>query len=424
VVKLTKRQIDALPIREKDYFEWDDELSGLGIRVWPTGKKVYLVRYRQSGRQRFFKLGNHGALTPEQARREARIKLGEVAAGDDPQEERTTRRKSITVAELCDDYLAAADKGLILGKGGRPKKASTLATDRGRIEQHIKPLLGRKLVVDVTRADVAGFVRDVISGKTAKTEKSGNLRGVTKVTGGPGTGARTKGLLGGIFSYAVEHGIIETNPASGVRAPAGRQRTRRFSDGELKALGKVLRDADDQYWQTIAFTRLALLTGWRKSEIEGLRWDQLDLERSTVVFEDSKEGRSVRPLGAAVVELLKSLDGLGRYRQNRQNLPQYVLPTLRKGDHYAGGYRAFLRLCERAEITDVSPHTARHTIVSKGQEELGYSESLCGAVVGHRKSLTVTGGYTHFAPTFLIEVASAMSGAVAGLLDGSGGEAN
>src|SRR5690606_15852816 len=123
---------------------------------------------------------------------------------------------SITVAELCDDYFAAAEKGLIFGKGGGSKKASTLTTDRGRIDRHIKPLIGRKLVIDLTRADVVGVVRDVTEGKTATTGKSGKPRGVVNVTGGKGTAARTKGLLGGILTYAVERGIIELNPATGV----------------------------------------------------------------------------------------------------------------------------------------------------------------------------------------------------------------
>ncbi|MBO4169699.1 tyrosine-type recombinase/integrase [Cereibacter azotoformans] len=405
-MKLNKRAVDGLEARERDYFEWDDEMSGFGIRVWPSGTKTYVVRYRQNGRQRFFKIGNHGAVTPDEARKQARIKLGEVAAGEDPQEEKLTRRKSITLAELCDDYLKAADKGLILGKGGRSKKASTLVTDRGRIARHIKPLLGRKLVIDITRADVAGLVRDVIAGKTAVKGKSDKLRGTINVRGGKGTAARTAGLLGGIFSYAVDRGIIETNPTSGVKTPADNVRHRRFSDDELVSLGKVIREADDQYWQTVAFAKLTCLTGWRKSEIEALRWDALDLAHATATLDDSKEGRSLRPLGAPVVKLLSSLDRRG----------DFVLPTLRQGEHYGGGYAAFKRLCDRAGITDVSPHTARRTVVTLAQERLGIAEAVAGAVVGHRKSFTVTGrNYTSFAAPFLVEAATAISSEIARL---------
>ncbi len=170
----------------------------------------------------------------------------------------------------------------------------------------------------------------------------------------------------------------------------------------------MLTEADDQYPTTIAFCKLAILTGWRKSEIEGLEWSQVNLDRSTVVFDDSKEGLSIRPIGAPVVSLLRELTERSR--------GSYVLPTLRKSEHFGGGYKAFKRLCSRAGIEDVSPHTARHTLITKGQEELGYSESLCGAVVGHRNSHTVTGGYTHFAPAFLIEVADAITSEIARIM--------
>lgn len=407
MTRLNKTTVDSLEPSEPDYLVWDDLLPGFGLRVWPSGKKVYLVQYRVGRKQRRVKVGTHGPMTAEEARRQAKIILGDVARGEDPQEEKLTRRKSITVAELCDDYFAAAEKGLIFGKGGGSKKASTLTTDRGRIERHIKPLIGRKLVIDLTRADVVGVVRDVTEGKTATSGKSGKPRGVVNVTGGKGTAARTKGLLGGILTYAVERGIIDLNPATGVRTATDSVRHRRFTDAELQAIGNHIAAADDQYPQALAFTKLAFLTGWRKSEIEGLRWDALDLDRSTATLEDSKEGRSVRPLGAVVVNLLAALPRRG----------DFVLPPIRGGDHFAGGYKVFLRLCDRAGVEDVSPHTARHTLVTKAQEQLGIAEAIAGAVVGHKKSFTVTGrNYTHFAPAFLIEAATAMSGEIARIM--------
>src|SRR5262249_24275447 len=137
-------------------------------------------------------------------------------------EERATARKSITVSELCRRYLHATEAGLILGKRRRPKKASTLATDRGRIERHIKPLLGRRRVIDLTLADVAPFTRDVARGATATTltpDQDGTIkkRGCAIVRGGRGTATRTVGLLGGILTYAVSAGIRADNPARGVQ---------------------------------------------------------------------------------------------------------------------------------------------------------------------------------------------------------------
>src|SRR5262249_33678917 len=150
------------------------------------------------------------------------------------------RRAALTVVKLCDRYLEAADKGLIGGKRGLPKKASTIREDRSRVARHIVPLLGRRLVRDLTHADVARFIRDVTVGKTAKVEKTEKRRGKAIVKGGRGIATRTAGLLGGILSFAVSEGVITTNPATGVRKPAYRSRNARLSPEDYRALGAAL----------------------------------------------------------------------------------------------------------------------------------------------------------------------------------------
>lgn len=217
--KLTKRCVDAAEPKDTDFFVWDDELPGFGLRVFNSGKRSYLVQYRAGGRTRRVTIGPHGSWTPEEARREARSLLGRIAKGDNPAEEREIDRKTITVTELCQRYFTDADHGLILGKKRQPKKPSTLLTDRGRVDRHIIPLLGSRLVKDVNTTDVNRFLKDVSAGKT-KADKKTRRYGRAIVRGGRGTASRTTGLLGGIFTYAVMHGIIATNPVRGVRRPA------------------------------------------------------------------------------------------------------------------------------------------------------------------------------------------------------------
>ena len=140
-------------------------------------------------------IGRQGTITAEQARKLAISALGKTVKGDDPAEERVTHRNALTVKELSKRYLAAADKGLILGKGNRPKKASSLYVDRGRINRHILPLLGSKRVPDLKAADINRFMADVASGKTSTVQKTNKKRGKSIVKGGLGTAARTVGLL-------------------------------------------------------------------------------------------------------------------------------------------------------------------------------------------------------------------------------------
>jgi len=118
-----------------------------------------------------------------------------IAAGGDPAADRQAKRNAETVAELSDLY-ADAEAGRLLTKRKVAKKPSTLRTDRGRIERHIKPLLGRMAVADVDRGDVDKFLHDVAAGKTAARVKTGR-HGLARVSGGKGTATRKPGTAPG-----------------------------------------------------------------------------------------------------------------------------------------------------------------------------------------------------------------------------------
>ena len=219
MAKLTKRFVEAVEPQSKGHVVWDDEFPGFGLRVYPSGKRSYIVQYRSRGRSRRYTIGLHGLWTPETARREAKALLGRAAHGGDPAEEREEERKALTIKQLCEQYIADMEAGLILGKGGRPKKETTIATDVGRLRRHIVPLLGTRRVRDITKPDMNNLMKDIIAGKTRVIVKTDKLRGKAIVRGGAGTAIRTMGLLGGVFSYAVEAGIIEHNPTHGLRKP-------------------------------------------------------------------------------------------------------------------------------------------------------------------------------------------------------------
>ncbi|GAC1339534.1 MAG: hypothetical protein NVSMB18_07880 [Acetobacteraceae bacterium] len=219
---------------------WDLAVPGFGARRQRSPRIAYVLFYRtREGRQRFHTIGRHGApWTPDTARDEARRLLGEVVHGRDPATDKQAARKSITVAELCDQYLEDAEAGRLPTIRGGSKKASTLYTDRRRIERHVKPVLGARRVPAVTQDDVEAFMHTVAEGGTAGRFQTG--RGSSKVRGGKGTAARTVGLLGGIFAYAVRKRLRPDNPVQGVlRFPDGR-RERRLSDVEYAMFGTGL----------------------------------------------------------------------------------------------------------------------------------------------------------------------------------------
>ncbi len=410
MTKLTKRVVDAAEARDKDYVIWDDELPGFGLRVFTSGKRSYVIQYRSLGRSRRYTIGLHGVWTAESARQEAKVQLGRVAQGDNPAEERQLDHKAITVKELCTLYLNDLNAGLILGKGGRPKKPGTIASDIGRIHRHIVPLIGTRRVKDLTKADINKVLKDVMAGKTRVSVKTEKLRGKAIVRGGAGTATRTVGLLGGILTYAVDAGIITTNPAHGLKKAKDNVRSRRLTDDEYRILGEMLRAAEkkEKYATTVGIIRQIALTGSRRSEIIGLKWTETDTDASCLRLVNSKEGVSVRPIGLPVVEFLEA------HRKTRTG--SYVFPGYGEDNAFGGFPNHWRQLFRNSPLSDVTPHVLRHSFASIGND-LGFTEVTIAALIGHAKG-SVTSKYIHTLDTALIMAADTVAGYVQGLLDG------
>ena len=408
--KLNKRVIDQVEPAKTDYFVWDDEMPGFGVRVFASGRRSYLVQYRSRGRTRRFTIGIHGVWTPETARKEARVLLGRIARGEDPAEERRLHHEAMTVKELCDRYSEDAKKGLILGKGRRPKKASTLYTDAGRIQRHIVPLLGARKVKDISSADVTRFMRDVVTGKSAadvKTKKHGRAI----VRGGTGTGTRTVGLLGSIFTYARENGWVDANPAHGIRKAADQKRDRRLSEDEYRLLGELLRQAEQagQYATAVEMVRAIAMTGCRRGEIINLSWSEVDDTESCIRLSDSKEGLSVRPVGLPVLELLE--------RRRPENAAGPVFAGTIEGRPLIGFPKHWHKIIEGTPVAGITPHVLRHSFASLAND-LGFTEATVAALLGHAQG-SVTSRYIHTVDTALIMAADTVAGYVQGLFDGA-----
>lgn len=380
--RISLATVKAAKPADKDYFLWDGELKGFGLKVCKGGRKVYVCKYRAgSGRSapsRRMTIGAHGSpWTPDAARKEAARLLGRVAQGEDPARDKQDAKAVISVAELCDRYLEA---------GVATKKASTLSTDRGRIERHIKPLLGKMRITDVTRADVAQFLQDVANGKTATDVKT-RKRGRAIVKGGKGTATRTVGLLGGIFTYANEAGLLKENPVRGVKRYRD-QRNERFLDAEeLTRLGEALAkaEAEGENPYALAIIRLLLLTGARKGEIEKLRWSEVDRNFQYLRLADSKTGQKLIVLNDAALEVLEGI--------SRRQKSDFVFPASRSEGWYQGTPKVWERMRIAAGISGVRLHDLRHSFASVAAST-GANLQVIGALLGHMNSAT-TARYAH-----------------------------
>ena len=386
---------------------WDSSVAGFGARRQNSAAVAYVLVYRNAdGRSRRLTIGRHGSpWTPDTARREAQRLLGAVRSGEDPAEAKQERRRAATVADLCDLYFADAAAGRLLTKARRPKKASTIAIDRTRIDRHVKPLLGSMKVKAVTREDVDRFMHRVAEGESAEIARMSKK---SRTTGGAGTASRTVGMLGAVFDYAVKKHMCEVNPCRGVVRFADGKRERRLSDAEYATLGAgLLAAADDIAPAALAAARFLALTGWRRGEMLGLQWAEVDIARRTAALSDTKTGRSVRALSAAACAVLAALPRSG----------SVVFPAVRGDARLTSIGNIFGRFVAGAGLSpDVTLHVLRHSFASVAAD-LGYSESTIGALIGHRSG-TMTSRYVHHADLVLVAAADAVAGRISALMGG------
>jgi integrase len=408
--KIGLREVRNLP---PGAIVWDESVPGFGARRQKGDAVAYVLFYRtKEGRQRWQTIGRHGApWTPETARDEARRILGDVTKGKDPSADKQAGRDAPTVSQLCDKYWDDAEAGRLLTCRKAPKKKSTLATDKGRIERHIKPLLGRMKVASVTRDDVERFMGDVAEGKTATKAKSNKKFGFAIVRGGKGTASRTVGLLGAIFTYAVHRRMRADNPAHGVMRYADGKRERRLSEEEYKLLGKALKKAEaaNIWLPAVAAVRFLALTGWRSGEALTLTWKNIDFVRRTATLPDTKTGHSVRPLSLAACAVLKGM--------TRLKADDLVFPPTRGKGIMAGFPKLWARIANLPKEPlpdDITPHVLRHSFASLAGD-LGYSEPTIAALVGH-KGHSVTSRYIHAADAVLLAAADAVANETAKLM--------
>lgn len=403
---ITKIDIDKLPPNSIAWDAGKGAVTGFGVRR-QRRHAVFVIKYSVQGRQRWHTIGRFGSpWTVDQARSEAKKLLGRIASGEDPAVARDKAKSAavpLSMADLCDRYMVAATAGAVLTRFNRPKKASTLEIDVGRIERHIKPLIGTMAVVDVDARVIKRLIQDVTVGRTAVDVRT-KARGRARVTGGAASATRVADLLSGIMTWAVDDGIIPHNPVHRIRRFRSEPRQRFLNDTELAALGEGLRRGTDHSGRKLhpyAVTIVTLLcaTGCRSSEIVKLLWSETDLEQSCLRLLDTKSGKSLRAIGTKASNVLAA--------QTRQQGSEFVFSAARGGSHYQGLNKEAPRLFEAASLTDVSCHVLRHTFASVASD-LGYSDGTIAGLLGH-KGRGVTSRYIHRPDAALASAADAIS---------------
>lgn len=388
--KLTKKLVEGIEPQDQDVVIWDSEIPGFGIRVRPSGRRVYILKYRnKQGRQRKPTVGRHGVLTADQARKIARQWLADVGRGGDPAAEQQATRKMPSMKDLAQRFLT--DHAQVY------KRPSSIANDRRLIEKRIAPAIGPLAVNAVTRSDIARLHQ--------------SLRAT------PYEANRTLALLSKMFNLAELWGLRPdgSNPCRHVKRFPERQRERFLSADELARLGEVLVEAEDTQTEmpsVIACIRLLVFTGCRLSEIRTLRWEDVDFEHQCLHLSNTKTGSKIVHLGAPALEALAALE---RFEDN-----PYVIVGQKHGAHLVNMEKPWQRIRGRAGLDDVRLHDLRHTFASVGASA-GLSLPIIGKMLGHTQAQT-TQRYAHLAADPIKQAVEQVSGHVAAAMRGQTGE--
>lgn len=405
--RISKRTIDATSTPSSEQGEvrlWDTDIKGFFLRVYPSGRRVYALKYRLGPSQRIFTLGVHGSpLTAETARAAAEAALRKVAAGEDPAIEKKEARAALTVASLIDRYVED-------GPATKPsKRASTWANDASNLNRHIRPLLGRKVANMVTKADAAQAIRSITLGKTSADEKSEKKRGRAIVTGGAGVARRTRTTAAAMFAWGLEHGLVKSNPFASLKLERAPVRERFLSREEASRLIDALSDLEASGGLHPSFCdaiRLLLLTGARKTEILGLRWTEIDFERRLLVLPPERTKAGGMNGERRIVLSPPALEILERRRRAGPKEGETVLPALRGQGHLVGVRRAFVKACKQAGLEGLRVHDLRHSFASFAIAD-GASLFLVSKLLGHASARTAE-RYAHLSGDPLQDAAAAI----------------
>jgi len=388
--KITKRLVESIRPSDRDVVQWDSELRGFGVRVKPSGVRSYMIQYRNShSSSRRYTIGQHGRLTAEEARKEARQLLADVARGGDPAEGRMVAQKQQTLAQFAEHYFEQHAIGR--------KKASTIETDRINLRCHIIPALGKVQMGALSRSNV--------------------LRLYSAMKDRPGAANRTLALLSHMMNVAEEEGLraAGSNPCRGIKKFKEKRRERYLSPSELSRLGEILAEAErtgTENSNTIAAIRLLILTGCRRSEILGLRWEQVDFENACLRLPDSKTGARVVHLNAPALQVLSTIE---RRAEN-----PYVIYGFKPGTHVADLKRPWRRIRHAADLEDLRLHDLRHSFASTAVG-LGESLHITGKLLGHSQART-TERYAHVANDPAKAATERVGAAISGMMAGKTGE--
>jgi integrase len=341
----------TLPAGKKDIIYFDEALTGFGLRIRESGSKTWVAQYRSKGRSRRVNLGSFDKLTPDQAKKLAQKHMAEVLMGGDPSQRKADERKreALSVLSVARAYIDARRDHL------RPRSICELErylTD----SQYFGPLHSSG-VGTVTRADVAACI-------TRVSKRKGHV-----------TAAHARAALSAMFTWSMGEGFIDgSNPVAGTNHPGNsKPRERVLSNEELAAVWNGV-DGNSDYGRAM---RLLILTGARRSEIAGMKWDELDMDKGTWTLPAARS-KNRREHTLPLPRMALDIIGAIHRRVGRDHV---------FGDHSDQGFTAWhvsrVELDKRLKLSEPWHHHDIRRSVVTGMCDIGVQPHIVEQVVNH-----------------------------------------
>jgi integrase len=350
-MKLTKAMVAglSLPANSDDKIYWDDDIPLFGVRLRKGGSKGWVFWYRLGGRAsplRKIGLGATSAVSAAEARIEATKLYAKVRLGQDPAAE-----KAESVARASETFESVL--GVFLARQAERLKPRSYVGVEYHLRVQSKPF-HRLPLAQIDRRAIARLLAEI------------------GVASGPFAANRLRASLMTFFTWCMREGLIDSNVVIATnKNHEGGSRERVLTDEELRAVWTATK-GDDQH---SAIVRLLLLTGARRDEIGGLKWDEIDFDNAVISLPGERTKNSKPfdiPLTPAAISILEA-----QPRQERA----FVFGRGQGG--FSGWSKSKMELDRRADIASWRLHDLRRTVSTVMHDSLAVQPHIVEAVLGH-----------------------------------------
>lgn len=379
---LNQQSIDRKPSTPTETFLWDESLPGFGVRIYPSGRKTFVVQFRcaaASGRQVRRTIGAVGKITLKNARATARKLLATDVASQET-DQRASKQSGTTLGELYELWLQNASSRH--RKTGAMRSRASIHNDQVRMTIHVLPRLGSRPLHKIRKTDIE-VLRDSVSQKALLKQRKG--KGYRGSIGGEQAAKRTVTTLKSVLGYGVDCGLIDFNVASGVRVAPDRPRQVFLCEDQFRELFKSIQMARSEGSAASCDILLLLcLTGCRKSEIEALRWSHIAPDGASIRTGTKTGTRDVHLSPAARTVISRQIKTQSPFVFPAKGIP---------GSHHQGTKKVWAKIRASSGFEHVRIHDLRHSFASLLAKQ-GVSLQLIGRALGHRRTQT-TLRYAH-----------------------------